>query len=54
METITAIAIFAAVVAFAHAADVRKRNRELFAHCVELAGVLALRMRERDEKRRAA
>lgn len=48
MEIIAAIAVFAAIVAFAHAGDVRARNRELFAHCVELARANGALMVERN------
>ncbi len=48
MEYVAAVAIFVAVLAIAHAQDVRKRNRELFAHCVELAKANGTLMTQRD------
>lgn len=49
METcIAAIAVILAVVAIAHAVDVRRRHAGLFAHCIELARANGVLMAQRD------
>lgn len=52
MEYIAATFAFIAVVAIAHALDVRARNKELFAQCVALTKANGALMTQRDEMRR--